>query len=169
LTRLGGNRLPRWFEEGLCVFHAGTPYFEPDTRLEHLAAAGDLPAFDRVDADFSKDLARASVAYKLGESAVTYFIATFGNAALRELLKTVGGGAGFQDAFRESAGIGLDEFESRWRRSVTPRVPFLIYVVLENLELALMFFAALVVIVGYVRWRLRRERALRGLSSPRGP
>jgi len=166
LTYLGGVRLPRWFEEGLCVFHAGAPYFEPDTRLERLAAAGDLPALSRVDADFEKDLSHASVAYKVGESAVTYFIATYGNADLRALLRAVGGGASFPDAFREATGADLDEFETRWRRSVTPRLPYLLYVLLENIDLTLMFFGALVVVLGYVRWRMRRERALRSLSSP---
>ena len=37
-------RLPRWFEEGLAVHHAGVAYLELDTTLERYAAAGNLPA-----------------------------------------------------------------------------------------------------------------------------
>jgi len=157
--------LPRWFEEGLCVHHAGVPYVQLDTSLERMAAAGKLPPFDEVDRLFRSNQRGAAVAYRLGHVAVTEFLRRFGDDALRALLRRLEEGRSFEHAFYDATGTRLPEFERSWRESITPRVPFVVFVLLENIELTLLCFGALLVFFGYVRWRLRRPRELEELEG----
>jgi len=164
LTHLGGFPLPRWFEEGLCVHFAGVAYFEPDTRLERLAAAGNLPTFAEAGDLFAGDGRRASIGYRFGQEVVGAFLSRFGDESLRHLLRLVAGGRRFEHAFLEATGVPLALFEREWRSRITPSLPFWLFVLLENLELALLCAGALVVALGYLRYRLRREAALARLD-----
>ncbi|MHC4163754.1 MAG: peptidase MA family metallohydrolase [Planctomycetota bacterium] len=159
------RRLPRWFEEGLCVHHAGVAYVEADTTLERMAAAGRLPAFADVEELFFVNQRGAAIAYKLGNAVVEEFLRRFGDDALRRLLRAFGGGQGFQAAFLDATGTRLGEVEERWRESITPPLPLLLFVMLENIELTLLCFGALLVVGGYIRVRLRRPRELERLGD----
>jgi hypothetical protein len=165
LNHLEGDRLPRWFEEGLCVYNAGVPFLEIDTSLERAAAAGNLPPFHELDASFRADARTAGIAYKAGHSALIYFLRRFGATDLRALLKLVAEGRPFEESFAIATGKSLEEFEQAWRATVTPNVPYLLFVLLENIELTLLWAGALIVVAGYVRWRWRRERSLRSLEG----
>ena len=92
-------------------------------------------------------------------------IEAHGDAAIRGLLRRFRAGEGFEDAFFHATGERLSVFEARWREETTPALPLLLYVVLENFELALLCFAALVVAAGYLRWRLRREKSMSALGG----
>jgi hypothetical protein len=161
----GPRGLPRWFEEGLCVYHAGVAYVEPDATLERMAAAGHLPTFAEVDEGFLVNQRGAAVAYKLGEAVVKEFLRRFGDEALRRLLRLVAEGRPFPAAFHEATGTPIEEFEERWRESITPALPLVLFVMLENIELTLLCFGALLVVGGYVRARLRRRRELERLDN----
>ena len=165
LGHLGGTPLPRWFEEGLCVHHAGIAYFEPDASLERVAAGGSLPTFAEVDAYFRRDERSAALAYRYGHAAVTRFLERFGPDLLRRLLRNLKAGLPFEEAFREATGVPLAEFEEQWRREVTPKLPLWLFVLLENIELALLCGGALLVAGGYLHWRVRRERAMRSIEE----
>ena len=65
----------------------------------------------------------------------------------------------------EVTGVTLDEFETRWRGEVTPRLPFLLFVLLENFQLTLLVIAAMLVVAGYIRRRLGREKAMQSLGE----
>jgi len=76
LNHLGGERLPRWFEEGLCTSYAGVPFLEPPSSLELTAAAGSLPRFSETRLLFHGGAGDAGLAYEVGERAVRYLLAT---------------------------------------------------------------------------------------------
>ena len=108
---------------------------------------------------------RAAIGYTLGHAVVMSIIETHGDAAIRDILQRFRAGESFEDAFLHSTGERLSVFEARWRDEITPALPLLLYVVLENFELALLCFGAVVVAVGYLRWRLRRERSMTALGG----
>ena len=164
LNHLGGPRLPRWFEEGLCTSYAGVPFLEAPSSIELTAAAGALPRLDETRILFLGNATEAAKAYEMGDRAVRYLLATQGEQGMRRLLAHVRRGTAFEDAFRLATGITLQEFEDRWRESVTPRVPFIIYLIFEHLGLALLTAGGLLVFAGWLRWRLRRERAMASLE-----
>jgi len=158
-------RLPRWFEEGLAVHFAGLAYLEPDATLERYAAAGNLPPFAEADRLFEGGASEAALGYKMGQRAVSAFVRRFGDDAVRRLVRALGEGATFPDAFRDATGVDLGSFEARWRKEVTPALPFWLFVIYENVDLALLCAAGLLAALGYLRWRLRRERAMSGLGG----
>ncbi len=157
-------RLPRWFEEGLAVHHAGLPYLALDTTVERAAAAGRLPPFADADRLFAGDAREAALGYGLGQRAVEAFVRRFGDGAVARLVGALAEGDAFPAAFAQASGESLDDFERSLRAEVTPALPFWLFVIAENLELALLFLAALLAALGYVRWRLRRERAMSALG-----
>jgi len=159
------ERLPRWFEEGLAVYFSGAAYLDPDASIERLAAAGRLPPLSRVDDCFDADARTAADAYRMGEVLVQHFVRRFGDLAPRRLVAQWRQGASFESAFYAATGVTLGEFEARWRLEVTPRLPLWLFVLLENLELALLCLGGLLVFAGWVRWRRRRENALRSLGE----
>lgn len=165
LNHLGGTRLPRWFEEGLCVTYAGIPFLDMDSSLELAAAAGALPSFEDTDAMFSGGASEAAKAYAIGHRAVKALIARRGEAAMRRILEQVAQGVAFDAAFLASTGTSLAEFEDQWRRAVTPPVPFLVYLLFENIGLSLLVVGAGLVFLGWLRRRLRRERDMRSLPG----
>ena len=160
-----GVRFPRWFEEGLAVHHAGLAYLEPDARIERVAAAGRLPPFAEADGLFEMGKGEAALGYALGQRAVREMVRRFGDGSVPRLVRSASGGAAFPDAFADATGETLGDFESRWRAEVTPKIPLWLFVIVENLDLALFFFGALLVAGAYARWRFRRERAMAALGG----
>jgi len=169
LNRLGGNRMPAWFEEGLCVTLAGTPYLRMDGSAERRAAAGSLPSFVQLDGAFRRDdPLEAALAYEVGRSAAAFFLGRHGQGALPALVRRLAAGEPFAAAFHATAGESIEEFEQAWRASITPGIPFFLYVILQEMELALLFFGALLVAAGFLRYRIRRRRALEELGADQG-
>lgn len=158
-------RYPHWFEEGLAVHHTGSSYLRPDTSLERIAAAGRLPRFGDADRLFKAGKSEAGLGYAMGERAVGTFVRRFGDEAVARLTAALARGATFSGAFFDVTGEPLADFERRWREEVTPRMPFWLFFLAENLELTLLCTAALLAALGYLRWRLRRERAMAALGG----
>ena len=162
-------RFPRWFEEGLAVHHSGVAYLEPDTSLERVASAGRLPPFAEADGLFGGGRGEAALGYAMGQRAVGVMVERFGDESVPRLVRALAGGAAFPEAFADATGERLEEFERRWRDEVTPGIPLWLFVIVENLDLSLLFFGALLVAGGYVRWRFRRERAMASLGGTDPP
>ena len=164
INHYGRGRLPLWFEEGLCVHWAGSPYLKAASTVESMAAAGTLPTLDQTSRGFSRDGGVAAVSYETSKKAMGYFLAAHGPDAMRKLLEEVHGGKPFGDAFESSTGQGVPQFEEQWRIHVTPALPFLIDFFLRNLELTLLALGGLIVAGGYVRYRLKRKSKLEELG-----
>ena len=165
LTHLGGLPLPRWFEEGLCVMHAGIAYLEIDTTLQRMGAAGRLPGFDDVDSYFRSNAHRAGVAYRFGEAAVKRLDREYGMKAIHDLLHHVSQGAPFPAAFFRATGQNLSEFERELHRELTPFLPYFLYILASDPFSALFSFGALLVVIAYIRQRIRRRRELEALDA----
>lgn len=157
-------RFPRWFEEGLAVHHAGLAYLQLDTTVERAASAGRLPPFAEADRLFEGGASEAALGYRMGQRAAGAFVRRFGDDAVARLVRSSAAGAAFPEAFADATGEGLDDFERGLRDEVTPSLPFWLFVIVENLDLSLLFLGALLVAMGYLRWRLRRERAMSALG-----
>jgi len=164
LNHLGGARLPRWFEEGMCVTYAGLPFLEMDVTLERSAAASRLPTFAETRLLFYGNATEAAKAYAIGHYAIRSLIDRHGHAALQRILKLVGQGRNFEDAFEEATGETLTRFEEKFREGITPWLPFWLYLFVSDLGLSLLWIAALLVFVGWIRRRLRRERDMESLG-----
>jgi hypothetical protein len=165
LNHLGGPRLPRWFEEGLCVSYAGLPYLEMNVTLERAAAAGALPTLEETRMLFTGNATEAAKAYEIGHRAVRHLLARHGPESMRGILRRVSQGTPFDEAFAQATGRSVDAFEAEWRAEVTPVLPFWLYVIVADFGLALLWFGAVLVFIGWLRRRLRRERAMASLEG----
>jgi hypothetical protein len=166
LDRLGPRRPAAWFEEGVCVWVAGGSYLVFESTVARLAAAGSLPSLAEIDGAFrGEDPAAAALAYEAARSAVGFFLARHGQHVVHRLLDSLRAGRPFDEAFRESSGESVADFERAWRAAVTPSLPFPLYVVLENLDLALLCFGAVLLTAGFLRYLRRRRSALAALDE----
>jgi len=165
LNHLGGARLPRWFEEGLCVAFAGLPFLDVDTSVEHAAAAGRLPTLEETRLLFHGNSVEAAKAYEIGHRAVRFLMDHHGQGAMRRLLAAVARGRSFEDAFVIATGETLEKFEAEWRADVTPWLPFWLYLFVSDIGLTLLWAGALLVFLGWLRRRLRRERDMASLET----
>lgn len=166
LNRLGPRRPAAWFEEGVCVWVAGSPYLVFESTVARLAASGSLPSLATIDVAFrDDDPTAAAVAYEASRSAVGFFLARHGQHVVRRLLGALADGRTFEEAFLEATGESVAAFERAWRASVTPALPFPFYVVLENLDVALLCFGALLLTAGFARYLWRRRSALAALDE----
>jgi hypothetical protein len=165
LNHLGGERLPRWFEEGMCVAYAGSPFLEMNTTLERSAAARRLPTFEESRLLFHGNATEAAKAYAIGHEAVRFLIARHGHESMQRILKGVGRGDGFEQAFARVTHESLASFEAAWRKQVTPWLPFWLYLFVSDIGLSVIWIGAALVFFGWLRRRLRRERALRSLDA----
>ena len=74
-------------------------------------------------------------------------------------------GKPFDRAFHEATGQSI-EFEAEWRAEITPPLPFWLYVIVADFGLALLWIGAVLVFLGWLRKRMRRERAMQSLDQP---
>ncbi len=162
----GGMPVPRWFEEGLCVVFAGGSFLRVGTRVERLAAMDRLPTLEEAERGFRGSAADAARAYEVGASAVRRMMKQHGLQSVQRLLRETKRGAPFQAAFLRATGQRAAEFQADWREAVTPGIPWWLFVLWERLDWALLAFGAVLVAGAYVRWRLRRERAMQSLETP---
>ncbi len=160
LTHLGGLPLPRWFEEGLCVHHAGVAYLELDTTLPRLGAARRLPTMEQANGYFLSDGRRAAIAYRFGHAAVQRMEREYGLEAIRHLLTRVSEGVPFESAFYDATSVNLGEFERDLHRELTPFLPYFLYIIASDLGSSLFAFGGLLVFFAYLRQRFRRKREL---------
>lgn len=169
LNHLAGPRLPRWFEEGLCVTYAGLPFIEMNHDLARTAAAGNLPTFDETRLLFRGNATQAATAYEVGHEAIRHIIEHHGQRAVREILRRVGEGDPFEQAFLRTTGQTVADFEAEWRKAITPVLPFWLYVIVSDFGLTMLWFGALLVFVGWLIRRVRREREMQSLETDLRP
>lgn len=113
-----------------------------------LLEVGDLPSFDELQALEERD---SMLVYAVGASAVGFYADRYGEEGVRRLLARMMDGRQFPEAFRDTTGLSVADFEQDWRRSRTG---------ISGTVRALLIWAFVVVaIVAVGSWRRRRRRA----------
>jgi len=129
------------------------------------AEARRLPTFEETRLLFHGNATEAAKAYAIGHEAVRALIDRHGHESMQRILKAVARGKKFEDAFVEATGESLARFEAAWRTEITPWLPFWLYLLVSDIGLSLIWFAAILVFIGWLRRRLRREKAMQALES----
>ena len=89
--------------------------------------------------------------------------------ALDLTLRRVGEGQPFEQAFLRTTGQTTADFEAEWRKAITPVLPFWLYVIVSDFGLTMLWFGALLVFVGWLIRRVRREREMQSLETDLRP
>jgi peptidase MA superfamily protein len=155
------NALPKWFDEGMCQWVSnGMADIIMERKASYLDAAvlaGQIAPLWQLNNRFPGEDRSLVLAYEQSLSIVTYISQKYGTGKLLSVLNQLRNGNQFEEAVKESLGIGLPELESNWQRSLRKEHTWLLYVSMHLYEI-LFFVAALLTVGGFIR-SIRRRRA----------
>jgi hypothetical protein len=153
--------LPKWLDEGICqwisegipevVLHRGI------SPLPSAALTGRLIPLDSLSHQFPRDHRSLSLAYEQSRSIVSYIIDNNGVSGILAILQSMESGVPAQDAIRMSLMISQHELETRWREDLRSW-PVLLAFLAGNLYTILFLLAAVLTILAYIRFLLKRRR-----------
>jgi hypothetical protein len=152
--RIGGARVPLWFEEGLAQVLGGRINRADRDLVPTAAATGRLIPLADLARRFPEEGSRAALAYAQGESAATWLIETYG---LPDLLDRVRVRGSLEAALRQDFGTSFADVEEAWRGTLRERGWWLPLLGRYAIPL-LLFIASLLVIVGFLKARRRGRR-----------
>ncbi|MEJ7752361.1 MAG: peptidase MA family metallohydrolase [Candidatus Limnocylindrales bacterium] len=114
---------PRWLNEGVAVYLA-EGYSLPDSGSVRTAAErGSLIPLEGLGGLFPTTRDRFNLAYAESVSAVSYFIETYGEDRLVQLIRSYAGGVTDDEAFTVATGADLAAFDAAWLGSLDAEVP----------------------------------------------
>lgn len=151
---VGGRRVPRWFSEGIAIWHAGEPVLERLLPAQRAAMTDRLVPLAELDRGFPARGAAVSLAYAEGALFVSWLEREHGLEALPRLLALVREGGSFGEAFAAAFGAPVEELEARWRAGLEERSTLGALLGDPNLMWGLM--SLLFIGVALVRMRQRR-------------
>jgi len=156
------RRLPKWFVEGFADLQAMAPYVSDPRRW---SGRGALP-LKELHRNLGHDHQRASQSYQQSYDLVR-FLRDQGDAmAFRRFIRLVADGVPFDRALKEVYNITPGELATRWRRKWNwERV----LVPMVTSGLFLWVFAALLLIVGFVRKRREHLAAIEAMAGDEEP
>ena len=109
----GGERLPRWFNEGFAALSAEEWRWVDPYRLAWARLTGTLTPLAGLHDTFP-DMGDPSVAYTQSMAAVRGLRGRGGDEALGHLLARMRAGATFDESLRATYGLTLDQFYDEW-------------------------------------------------------
>lgn len=114
---------PRWLNEGLAVYLSEG--YEPDARgaVESAARSGEVIPLVGLGGLFPTTRQRFTLAYAESVSAVSFFIATFGQDELVALIRSYADGVTDDEAFTDATGADLTAFDVAWISSLGVSAP----------------------------------------------
>jgi len=160
---LKGKDLPKWLEEGVCVWVsegiAEIMLEQKRALLNEALLAGRVIPLRALSQGFPRDREWLLLAYEESKSIVSYMVETHGLKGLLETLRGVKEGHPWEEAVQGAMGIPFDEMEKSWAQSLKKRLTWFTYLI-NNLYEILFFLAAILAFCGF--WRaLRKKRAYR--------
>ncbi len=114
------GQLPTWLDEGLAVVAEGDPAPVFVQALQDAAKAHRLMSLQSLSGNFPESTEEATLAYAESDSAVRYFVQTYGRQKLRLLVEAFRRGMTSDEAFQASIGRTTLEFERAWQRTLQP-------------------------------------------------
>ncbi len=114
-----GGRAPAWLNEGLALLEQRTAMDGTVEFVRQLATEGRLPSLSTLQDSFV-ELAgtEASVSYAVSYVATAYLVERWSLWDAQRLLRRLGEGVSFEEAFEEATRLTLADFESEWRESL---------------------------------------------------
>jgi len=155
--RVGGSRLPLWFEEGYAAVAAGEWDRLDALKLNWQVARGVQPDLDELDRELRADREDATTAYALATTAVLLLERWGGRDGLAPLIDRLSRAPNFDAALRDTYHVTEGDFETRWQRDVQTRYGWLGWASAAGVFWALLGLA----LVWLVRLRRRRDAARR--------
>lgn len=165
---LKGQRIPRWFEEGIAqwVSEGISEMIMDDKkpRLNQAVLAGRIIPMRALADFFPADREPLALAYEQSRSFVSYMIDRYGIESLLNILEGVRAGDPWEEALWETLGLSPLDLEARWRDHLKKHLTWFTYLA-NNLHQILFFLAAVAAVIGFIRVYLRKRASLREMEE----
>lgn len=157
--------VPRWFNEGLAMIHTRAWGLRDVVGLsKHLITRKPLP-LGELTRGFPSGRTSAGVAYAQSYLFLTHLREKHGTDAPGRILRRLGSGMAFNQAFLEVTGRPLHRVEAEWRRGLTWRYRYIPMVTSGG---TLWMLVTLLFVLGYVRKRNRNRRKIEQWEEEEG-
>ena len=114
---------PRWLNEGLAVY-VSTGYTSGDqAQVRGAAGSGNIIPLDGLGGQFPTRPGRFGLAYAESVSAVDFFVETYGEDRLVQLITSFADGIGLDAAFVAATGSAFGVFDDAWLASLGAERP----------------------------------------------
>lgn len=161
---LGGQRIPKWFDEGIAQWVSeGIGEIIIDRKrppLNEAVLAGKIIPMKALSEFFPGDPQTLPLAYEQSQSLVTYMIERYGPESVLGILEALKEGDAWEDAVWRTLGVSFLDLEYGWHSHLKKKLTWFTYVV-NNLYEILFFLAALAAVIGFVRAYLRKRAYMR--------
>jgi hypothetical protein len=160
-AHIPGSHLPRWLEEGVAQWASdgvADLLEEPRTAVltDAILSGKALPLAKLTD-DFPADDRALILAYAQSRSLVTYIADNYGADKLIKILRLLSEGSGIEESIHRSLTVSIRDLEQQWISS--QERPAAILAMLAGYIYEVLFLvAALLTVVGFVRFRIKKLR-----------
>ena len=160
-AHISGKRLPKWFEEGVAQWASdGIADLLEEPRSAVLTEAiftGKLLPFAALMNHFPDDNRALILAYAQSRSMVYFLVDTYGADNILKILDLLKNGSGFDESIHRVFSVSFPELEQQWVNS--QERPAAILAILAGYLYEFLFVAAaLMTVVGFVRFRIRKRQ-----------
>ena len=152
--------LPKWLDEGICQWTSdGIGEILIDRNWSGLDAAimsGQTLRLSRLAKRFPGDKSSLTLAYEQSKSVVVYIDRQYGKHAILAILGDLKNGEPLTTAVFQNLSLSVNQLEEEWLTDIERTPRWLVYLA-NNIYGILFFFAAILLIIGFIRAVIRRR------------
>lgn len=159
----GGRPIPRWLSEGLAIWLSGEDLIARLDSAQRAAITGNLIPLAQLDRGFPDRGSRVALAYAQSALFTRHLIGLEGGTALPAVLRRVGAGERFEDAFAARFGASASALAETWSAELEDSTSA--FILLHDGSILWIAMTLLFIYVG-VRQRRNRLAAIEGMDDP---
>ena len=156
---VGGDNIPRWFDEGVCQWSSGgiaeLMLDESDKSLVKAVVSGRLISLNSLER-FPSDGQSLILAYEESKSVLEYIAGKYGGESIVHMFEYLKEGDSINESISKSLSIGQGELEKNWQTYLKRKYTWYSYMS-NNLYIILFTLAGLITIYGFIRL-LKKKR-----------
>jgi hypothetical protein len=153
-------RLPKWLDEGVSQWASdGIAEVIMDYKraiLPQAIVSGRYFRMSALHARFPRDKQALQLAYAQSKSFVDYISREYGRDQVLRLLNKLGKGLDIEAAIEETFAITFTDLEKRWIQQLKNKKIWLTFLTAHIYEI-IFFLAAVMLIIGFIRFVIRRK------------
>ena len=117
--KLGGVKVPHWFEEGLAMDEAGQWNIAWEDEIIQAVQSKKLISLSELDKDFYPPRDRVLLAYAESLSAFRFLKKRLRRKKISGFLEQIATSGSFELTLEETIGLEIEDFERRWEKSLS--------------------------------------------------
>lgn len=170
-SKIPGDRLPLWLDEGVAQWVSGgfseISLPRRASVMDEALLTGRLIPIRALSRGFYRDGKTMLLAYEQSNSIVQHIIGRYGVESLLEILRLLAKGRSLEKAVEESLSLSLNDLEDEWKEDLEVKIAWF-SILAGHLYEILFFLVSVAVMVGFVRFYLKKRKELMALDDEDG-